>query len=119
MDIIDDFTQALAKSVKKARNELGLTQQQVADMIHCNSRTILKIENCQGNPKMETIFPLIRALKIDAREIFNPELERESPAIRRLRYEVEDCTEQEAATLIPIIASVLQAIRASSPADIE
>ena len=49
---MDDFAQSLANTVKKARSELGLSQQQVADMAHCNVRTVLKIENYQGNPKM-------------------------------------------------------------------
>ena len=118
-DIMDKFAQALAKAVKKARTDQGLTQQQVANMIHCNVRTVLKIENCQGNPKMETICLLIYTLKIDAREIFNPELECQSPAIQSLRYTVEDCSEQEAATLVPVIESVLKAIRSSRQAEIK
>ena len=118
-DVMYKFAKSLAHAAKKARTDRGLTQQQVANMIHCNVRTVLKIENCQGNPKMETICLLIHALKIDAREIFNPELERQSPAIQQLRYAVEDCSEQEAATLIPIIESILSAIRASRQAEIE
>ena len=116
---MDDFAQSLANAVKKARSELGLSQQQVADMAHCNVRTVLKIENCQGNPKMETVFSLIRVLKIDAREIFNPELEPQSPAIRQLHYAVADCSEQEAATLVPVVESVLKAVRSSKATEIE
>ena len=116
---MDNFAQSLATAVKKARDEQGLSQQQVADMAHCNVRTVLKIENCQGNPKMETIFSIIRVLKIDAREIFNPELEPQSPAIRQLHYAVADCSEQEAATLVPVIESVLKALRANDTAEVE
>ena len=116
---MDNFAQSLATAVKKARDEQGLSQQQVADMAHCNVRTVLKIENCQGNPKMETIFSVIRVLKIDAREIFNPELEPRTPAIRHLRYAVEDCTEQEAATLVPVVESVLKAIRSDRATEVE
>ena len=114
-----NFNQLLANAVKKARKEQGLSQQQVADMADCSPRTVLKIENCQGNPKLETIISLIRVLKIDAREIFNPELEPRTPAIRHLHYAVEDCSEQEAATLVPVIESVLKAIRSGKAAEIE
>ena len=114
-----NFNQSLATAVKKARKEQGLTQQQVADMADCNSRTVLKIENCKGNPKLETIISLIRVLKIDAREIFNPELEPRTPAIRHLHYAVEDCTEQEAATLVPVVESVLKAIRSDRATEVE
>ena len=62
---------------------------------------------------METLFPLIRLLKIDAREIFNPEMQRETPAIRQLRFLIEECSEQEAKALIPIIEAVFSVLRSS------
>ena len=74
-------------------------------------RTVLNIENYKGNPKMEVLYPLIRALKIDAREIFNPEMQRESPSLRQLRLLIEDCTEDEAASIIPIFNSILSVLR--------
>lgn len=63
------------------------------------------------NPKLEVLYPLIRSLKIDAREIFYPEMQRESPALRQLRLLVEDCSEEEAATIIPVLQSVVAALR--------
>lgn len=42
-------------------------------MIDIDARTVLNIENYKGNPKMEVLFPLIRALKIDPNLIFYPE----------------------------------------------
>lgn len=116
---MQDYSHPLGDAVKVARSELGLTQEQVAGKIEADTRTIMDIENYKGNPKMKTLFPLIRLLKIDAREIFNPELKRESPAIRQLRFLVEECSEQEASTLIPVIEAVLSALRAKEPSKIE
>lgn len=116
---MQDYLHPLGDAVKVARNELGLTQEQVACKIDADTRTIMNIENYKGNPKMETLFPLIRALKIDAREIFNPEMKRESPALRQLRFLIEECNEQEAAALIPVIQSVLSTLRAQYPTSIE
>ena len=109
---MQDYSHPLGDAVKVARSELGLTQEQVAGKIDADVRTVMNMENYKGNPKMETLFPLIRLLKIDAREIFNPELKRESPSIRQLRFLIEECSEQGAATLIPIIQAVLSALRA-------
>ena len=109
---MQEYSRSLADAVQRARGELGLTQNQVANIAEIDERTVLNIENYKGNPKMETLFPLIRLLKIDAREIFNPELKRESPSIRQLRFLIEECSEQGAATLIPIIQAVLSALRA-------
>ena len=116
---MQDYSHPLGDAVKVARSELGLTQEQVAGKIEADTRTIMNIENYKGNPKMKTLFPLIRLLKIDAREIFNPELKRESPAIRQLRFLVEECSEQEASTFIPVIEAVLSALRAKEPSKIE
>ena len=108
---MQEFSRPLGDAVKRARGELNLTQAQVAGKINRDTRTVMNIENYKGNPKMEVMYPLIRALRIDPREIFNPEMGRESPSIRRLRFLIADCDEQEAATLIPVIEAVLSALR--------
>ena len=90
---------------------MGLTQNEVADAADIDVRTVLNIENYKGNPKLEILYPLVRTLKIDAREIFNPEMKRESPALRQLRLLIEDCSEEEAAAIIPVFSSVLTALR--------
>ena len=116
---MQEFSRPLGDVVKRARGELDLTQAQVASPIDKDTRTVMNIENYKGNPKLEVLFPLVRVLKIDPREIFHPEMQRESPAIRQLRFLIEDCSEQEAATLIPIIESVLSALRANKTTQIE
>ena len=68
---------------------------------------------------MEVLYPLIRALKIDAREIFNPEIRRESPALRQLRLQIKECSEEEAAAIIPVFQSVLTALRDKNALPIE
>lgn len=112
---MQEFSQPLGDAVKKARGELGLTQNQVADQIDVDVRTVMNIENYKGNPKMEILFPLIRALKIDSREIFHPEIRLDNPAVSKLRLLIEQCSEDEAAALIPIIESILSALRTGHP----
>lgn len=106
-----EYSRPLGDSVKQARGRLRLTQNELADAIDVDSRTVLNIENYKGNPKMEVLYPLIRTLNIDAREIFNPEMIRQSPALRQLRIMVEECSEQEAEAMIPIISSILSVLR--------
>ncbi len=113
-----DFVRILGDTVKKARKRLGLTQQKAAEVSSIDSRTILNIENYRGNPKMEVLFPLVRGLQIDAREIFYPELEQESPSISQLQILIRDCTEKEAEALIPVIKSFLSAVRSNNAVEI-
>ena len=114
-----EYSRPLGDAVKRARGKLGLTQNEVADMADVDVRTVLNIENYKGNPKMEVLYPLVRALEIDAREIFNPEIHRESPELRRLRLLIEECTEEEAAAIIPVFQSVLNALRDKNALPIE
>ena len=104
-----EYSRPLGDAIKRARGKLGLTQNEVADKADIDVRTVLNIENYKGNPKMEVLYPLVRALKIDAREIFNPEMQRETPALRQLRLLIEDCSEEEAAAIIPVFKAVLTA----------
>lgn len=108
---MSDFTRPLGDTIKKARTDLDMTQSQVAELIDVDVRTIINIENYRGNPKLEVLYPLVRTLKIDAREIFQPEIKRDSPVLCQLRYLIEDCSEEEAAALIPVIESVLSVFR--------
>lgn len=116
---MQEFSRPLGDAVKRARGEMGLTQNQVADKIDVDVRTVMNIENYKGNPKMEILYPLIRALKIDSREIFHPEIQLENPAIRNLRFLIEQCSEEEADALIPVIESVLSALRSKSSSKTE
>jgi len=114
-----EYSRPLGDTVKRARGKLGLTQNEVADAADIDVRTVLNIENYKGNPKMEVLYPLVRVLKIDAREIFNPEMCRETPALRQLRLLIEDCSEEEAAAIIPVFQAVLSALRNQNATPIE
>ncbi len=106
-----EFTRPLGDAVKQARHKANLTQKDVAELIDIDVRTVLNIENYKGNPKMKVIHPLIRVLKIDPRDIFFPEQEKECLAIRQLKLILADCTEQEAKVLMPVCESILSALR--------
>ena len=110
---MQEYSRSLGDVIKRARGKLGLTQNEVADAADIDVRTVLNIENYKGNPKMEVLYPLVRALKIDAREIFNPEIQRESPALRQLRLLIEECSEEEAEAIIPVFRSVTYRVKRS------
>ena len=108
---MQDYKQALGNAVKRARSNMDMTQIEVADAADVDVRTVLNIENNRGNPKLEVLYPLVRVLNIDAREIFNPELQRESPELYQLRQMISSCTDEEAAALVGVVESVLAALR--------
>lgn len=52
----------LAKEIKKRRNILNITQEQLADMAEIGLRTLKGIENGTGNPTITTINKLAEVL---------------------------------------------------------
>lgn len=106
-----EYSRPLGDSVKLARSKLGFTQKQVADMINVDERTIMSIEKYKSNTTMEVLYPLLRILRIDAREIFNPEMDRESFSHHQLRVLLDGCSEDEAAILMPVCQAVIAALR--------
>lgn len=48
--------------VKEARIQAGLTQQQLADMVHVSARTIISIEKEQYSPSLMLAYRLALAL---------------------------------------------------------
>ena len=116
---MQEYSQQLADAIKKARLELGLTQEQVAEKSGADVRTIINMEQGRGNPKLETLFPLIRTLKMDSREIFDVDPKLDAPSIRHLRLLIDDCNEEEAAILLPVMESVLAALRSPRATKIE
>ena len=107
---MDDYSISLGNAVKEARTESKLTQEQIADMLDIDSRTISQIERGLGNPKLETLYPLIRILNVDANTIFYSAPKTETPKLDRLMRLVSTCTEYEAHELIRIVNDILNII---------
>lgn len=116
---MSEYSRPLGNAIKQARKKMDLTQGQVADAVNIDTRTILNIENYKGNPKMEILYPLVRALRIDPDEIFYPEMQRESPALHRLRTLLETCTDEEVEYLLPIFEHILHFKRTQQTSQFE
>lgn len=114
-----DFSCPLGNTVKEARNQHGYTQNEVAEMIGVDCRTILNIENFKGNPKMEVLYPLVRTLRIDPNNIFYPEMEQDHPTLTKLMLLISTCSEEEIETLIPVCESVLNVIHSKNATQIK
>lgn len=53
-----------AQLCKKRRNELGYTQQQLADILEIDKPRISEIENDHSNLSFDKLLPLLSALKL-------------------------------------------------------
>lgn len=114
-----EYARRLAVVVKRTRTELDLTQEEVAEKSGTDVRTIITFEQGCGNPTLKTLYAVVRVLKIDTREIFDDAPQTDSFAIRQLHALVNECSEEEAHTLLPVIKAVLTALRSSKGYNIE
>ena len=114
-----DFSLPLGDELKRTREKLCLSQRKVAEAAGIDTRTVLDIENYRGNPKLEVLYPLVRSTNMDPRAIFFPELLRDSPVLAKLRLLVEQCSEEEAAVMIEVFKTVLNAIRNTNSTDLK
>ena len=65
---------------------------------------------------MQILFPPVRELQIDAREVFHPKMGRKHHAIRHQCFAVEACDEALAEALLPVVESVLKILREKNAA---
>ena len=63
-----EYSKPLGDVVKAARKRMDLTQNEVANSIDVDVRTVMNIENYKGNPKLEVLYPLIRSLNVNVNE---------------------------------------------------
>lgn len=116
---MSELSRMLGDIFKAARGKTGLSQQEVGHATGVDNRTVLNIENYRGNPLFSNLYPLVRFYKMDPRILFYPEMQQESPAVSQLRTLINDCTEQEAAAIFPVVESAINMLRSCSTSDIE
>ena len=107
---MSEHSKALGLCVRRNRKQLKLTQAQLAERIGVTEQTIRKIEHLNSNPQLDVLIPLIRALHIDPREIFYPEVECPDTTKQQLDMLLATCKSEHIEALTPIIKSVLDVL---------
>lgn len=109
---MSEYGRTLGEAVRTARLNKGLTQIALANMLDLDVRTIINIENYKGNPKMEVLYPLIRALEINPNTIFFPEQYQNSDERSDFNRMIAQFSNEEIASLRPICRTVVSVLRA-------
>lgn len=65
-----DIRQLLGKRIRELRKRRGLTQEKLAEVIGIEPRNLLKIENAQTFPRVQTIQKLMMILECTPNELF-------------------------------------------------
>ncbi|MDD4382557.1 MAG: helix-turn-helix transcriptional regulator [Candidatus Shapirobacteria bacterium] len=62
--------QKLGERVKELRKDRGLSQEQLAEMVKCDVRTIVAIEGGKRNPTLDTMNKIAKAVNADIKDLF-------------------------------------------------
>lgn len=111
---MDNFSRSLGDTVRFYRKKLGLTQNELAERIHVEKRTILNIENYKANPKMEILYPLIRELQANPMSIFYPENGASLDISTQFQMFLSQCSAHEISFLYAVCQGVLDALRSEN-----
>lgn len=103
------YGKQLGIAVREARTYADKTQEDVAEMCDFDSRTLIQIEKGKGNPRLQNLYVIIRALNIDSRKIFDPDFGKERPNFSRVCNLLSYCSEEELADFFPIAEAIVMA----------
>ena len=108
---MENLKKIIASNLRQQRAKYKISQEKLAEILNLDQRTILNIEAGRGNPKFEKLYPLITYLKIPADKIFYPDSNDQKPNLQKLLTLINDCTEQEANDLLPMVRYLLELLR--------
>lgn len=111
---MQNLSERLGRLVREARVGRKLTQLELAELLDKSERTVIKIEQGAGNPKLDSLAVIVDVLKIDLNALFHPQQVLDAPNLDILCREIADCTEEEAAALTLVVRSFLYALRNTS-----
>jgi len=116
---VHEYVYSLGDIIRNERLRADLTQDELAERVGIDPRTILKIENHRGNPKLEVLYPLIRALNIDANRIFYPESAQDSEELKQFHAFLSQCSAEEINGLYKVCQTVLSVLKDTQPIEID
>lgn len=85
---MDKIKENLGIVVREAREKAGLTQYELSEALGLGDKTILNIENFRGNPKFDSLYPLVNFLKIPGDKLFYPDIKENEPNKHQLLLEI-------------------------------
>ena len=114
-----DHAKLLADHIRRIRGYMDISQETLAQQAKISNKTVQNIEECKTDPRLSSIAPICKALRLDARLFITPELITESPYLADLSLLLSDCNDAEASAIINVVRNVKDAIRCNSSSEIK
>ena len=96
----EDMFVYLGQRIKEARDECGLTQQELAEQTGRGLRHLQDIEKGRKNPSFDVLSSYIKRLGISANELFYPDAPAQEKEVQHFIGKFLACTEDERKILL-------------------
>lgn len=101
-------TQRLAAEIKLARVQMGLSQEQLAEILDVTPTHVKHLESGHRKPSVELLFALAQTLHFSLDEIVFPSVSQKEQLRTQIDSLLEDCNEKEYRLVLDIILSVIK-----------
>ena len=94
-------------AIKKAREKKGMTQEQLADIIGRDTRTVMYHENDGQHPSLDIFYQLATMFDLSVDEYFYPDMSADEAAKKRINILLNSLSESELRLVEGIINAII------------
>ena len=95
-------------AIKKAREKKGMTQEQLADIIGRDTRTVMYHENDGQHPSLDIFYQLATMFDLSVDEYFYPDMGADEAAKKRINIQLNSLSESELRLVEGIIEAIIE-----------
>ena len=99
----DPVSGRIGKTLRKLREEQGLTRTQLSEKCTVSDRQISAIELGEKGPSLDSLELILRSLGASADAVFYPELSENDPALTKIMHLSASCNQQQRRMIIAFI----------------
>ena len=108
----ESLTSLLGKNIRRRRKQIGLTQEQLAEMLGVGHQALSRIEQGKMAPKMDRLPCLARSLQCTVSELFRQEEERSISHAKRIEELLTGLANDKKEFIVSHISSLAYILRA-------
>ena len=98
----------IGERIREARTAKGLTQEQLADIIGRDTRTVMYHENDGQHPSLDIFYQLATMFDLSVDEYFYPDMSADEAAKKRINIQLNSLSENELRLIEGIINTIIE-----------
>ena len=105
---LDNPMEKLGNAIKTARLQAGMTQKDLAEILHITPRHLLEIENGRQKPSYDLLCSLIHTLAIPIENVFYPDMAHDRKELEEVVTMLHYCDDEELAAISAALHAIMK-----------